>query len=396
MSATPIVTPQSSSGSLMGAVSAPSSALHQLLQPDGYYTYLGIPKQSVNILKSASAAEKNVMDEDLVKKNYRKLSLKHHPDRRGGDADTFRVLNRAKRVLLHTKLRQEYDLLGLDLDDDDDDDDQTNVDNNGDNNGDNPSSSSPNKDASSGSSSAESVMSHMASATLAAILQTIVRTGMVAVVVTILCRWKWTMIPSCLFMLFVTAKVALSSRQTANRAAGASYMDALQPFLMGMAVWLMYYGRSSSSSSSSSSTWSVTFWAGEGLVTFYVMKSSLPVPPNGATAKNVVLVSGACGVVAGVATLLLRGRFWRYTCLICGQAALALLCVLVFPVLEMILEEIMREKLHKIGDKIRAHSKRMEQLQQLQQQQLHHQQQNSIHNTVKTETSPTSGNTKKQ
>jgi hypothetical protein len=391
MSATPIITPQSSSGSLMAAVlglSAPS-ALHQLLQPDGYYTYLGIPKHHVTTLKSASAAAaENVIDEDLVKKNYRKLSLKHHPDRRGGDADTFRVLNRAKRVLLHTKLRQEYDLLGLDLDDDDDDDDDHTKDNDSDSNGDNTSSSSSSKDASSGSSSAESVMSHMASATLAAILQTIVRTGMVAVVATILCRWKWTMIPSCAFMLFVTAKVALASRATANRAAGASYMDALQPFLMGTAVWLMYYGRSSSSTS----TWSVTFWAGEGLVTFYVMKSSVPIPERNKEV-NIVLVSGACGVVAGVATLLLRGRFWRYTCLICGQAALALLCVLVFPVLEMILEEIMREKLHKIGDKIRAHSKRMEQLQQ-HQQLLHlglqQSQNNSIHTTnKKTETPPT-------
>jgi hypothetical protein len=164
----------------MAATSSPS-ALHQLLQPDGYYAYLSIPKQSAAATKSSSSSSLHpnnnptehvtTIDEDLVKKNYRKLSLKHHPDRRGGDADTFRVLNRAKRVLLHTKLRQEYDLLGLDLDDDDDDDDPTNDD------GDD-SSSSPHKDASSGgSSSAESVMSHMASATLAAILQSLVRTG---------------------------------------------------------------------------------------------------------------------------------------------------------------------------------------------------------------------------
>jgi hypothetical protein len=208
---------------------------------------------------------------------------------------------------------------------------------------------------------------------------------MVGLVATILCRWKWTMIPSCCFMLFVTIKVALASRHASARAAGASYWDALQPFLMGTAVYLMYYGRRRSAES----TWSFYFWAGEALVAFYVMKSSLPTNHN---APNIILLSSACGVVAGVATLLLRGRFWRYACLMGGQATCALMCVLVFPILEMILEEIMKEKLRKIGDKIRAHSKRMEQLQQ--------QQKNSIHvdnHKIQTETPPPkSGNAKKQ
>jgi DnaJ-class molecular chaperone len=95
---------------------APSEALMQLLAPDGYYTYLGVPKQTTG-----------EVDVDLIKKNYRKLSLKHHPDKRGGDAETFRVLNRAQKVLSTVKVRQQYDTLGLDLDDDDEhktDDDQ--------------------------------------------------------------------------------------------------------------------------------------------------------------------------------------------------------------------------------------------------------------------------------
>jgi curved DNA-binding protein CbpA len=88
---------------------APSEALMQLLAPDGYYAYLGIPKLATG-----------EVDEDLIKKNYRKLSLKHHPDKRGGDSETFRVLNRAQKVLSMPKVRQQYDILGLDLDDDDD------------------------------------------------------------------------------------------------------------------------------------------------------------------------------------------------------------------------------------------------------------------------------------
>ena len=117
----------STSESLSGG--APSEALLDLLAPDGYYTYLGIPKPVpvaplAATAAAAAAPEKEplvTIDEDLVKKSYRKLSRKHHPDKPGGDADTFRVLNRAYRVLSNAKLRQQYDILGIDLDDDEED-----------------------------------------------------------------------------------------------------------------------------------------------------------------------------------------------------------------------------------------------------------------------------------
>ena len=93
----------------------PSEAMMKLLAPDGYYHYLGIPKST-----TAATDAPAVSDEDMIKKNYRKLSLKHHPDRSGGDTETFRMLNRAQKVLTNPKLRQQYDILGLDLDDDED------------------------------------------------------------------------------------------------------------------------------------------------------------------------------------------------------------------------------------------------------------------------------------
>ena len=109
----------------------PSEALIELLSPDGYYTYLGVkkpapssasehggaPPLSTSQSSSPAAADDPSIDADAVKKCYRKLSLKHHPDR-GGDADTFRMLNRAQKVLTDPKLRQQYDILGIDLDDD--------------------------------------------------------------------------------------------------------------------------------------------------------------------------------------------------------------------------------------------------------------------------------------
>ena len=116
-----------------------AEAIEVLLSPDGYYRYLGIPRPAPDVLgpkyqevmgpDTTTAADDVVggssnggtIDLDLVKRNYRRLSLRHHPDRRTGDAETFRALNRAKVVLSNPKLRREYDLVGLDLDDDADD-----------------------------------------------------------------------------------------------------------------------------------------------------------------------------------------------------------------------------------------------------------------------------------
>jgi DnaJ domain len=106
------------------------NALIMLLEPDGYYRYLGVVKpldetsfrpEAAATGAASSAANANgaaSIDEESIKKNYRKLSLRHHPDK-GGDPDTFRMLNRAYRVLMNPNLRQQYDILGIDLDDED-------------------------------------------------------------------------------------------------------------------------------------------------------------------------------------------------------------------------------------------------------------------------------------
>lgn len=96
----------------------PSDAMMELLSPDGYYTYLQIPKPA--LAQVQQSGEPPEFDDEAVKKSYRKLSRKHHPDKPGGDADTFRLLNRAHKVLSTQKLREQYNILGIDLDDDED------------------------------------------------------------------------------------------------------------------------------------------------------------------------------------------------------------------------------------------------------------------------------------
>lgn len=193
---TPSTISESSAASSNSSVVSSEEALSILLSPDGYYTYLSIPKPDPSTIgpkyltsqqpNSADNAD-NAVDIDQVKKNYRRLSLKHHPDRKTGDPETFRILTRAKIVLSSPKLRREYDLVGLDLDDDAEEvaeDDEGNA-----SSANGESEKKEQKENNGGNSKTETVMGYLASATLAGILQMVVRTGMMGLVSVLLSRY---------------------------------------------------------------------------------------------------------------------------------------------------------------------------------------------------------------
>lgn len=58
------------------------------------YEYLGVSKTA---------------SEDEIKKSFRKLSMQHHPDRKGGNAQIYKEINNAYSVLSDPEKRQEYD-----------------------------------------------------------------------------------------------------------------------------------------------------------------------------------------------------------------------------------------------------------------------------------------------
>lgn len=64
---------------------------------EDYYNLLGVEK-------GASAAE--------IKKAYRKMAHKYHPDKEGGDEDKFKKINEAYQVLSDDNKRQMYDQFG--------------------------------------------------------------------------------------------------------------------------------------------------------------------------------------------------------------------------------------------------------------------------------------------
>ena len=101
-------------------------------------------------------------------------------------------------------------------------------------------------------------------------------------------------------------------------------------------------------------SWSWTFWLGETVVMTCFLTNSFE-------KRNSTLVVGFA-VISLLLSLLLRGQFWRYATLLGFQGAIALLVVLAFPVMEMVLEEIVQEKMRKVGEKIRAHDARVKEM----------------------------------
>ena len=102
--------------------------------------------------------------------------------------------------------------------------------------------------------------------------------------------------------------------------------------------------------------WTWLFWIGEstvmGMFIFNSIGGSLPglgLPLYGAIAIFSILMS-----------LWIRGRFWTYVSILVFQLVLLLLTLMAFPVIEMMLETILNEKLRKVGDKVRAHQKHLE------------------------------------
>ena len=61
-----------------------------------YYKVLGVKEDS---------------DQNEIKKAYRKLSLKYHPDKATGDAKKFKEINEAFQHLGDTEKRNQYDFM---------------------------------------------------------------------------------------------------------------------------------------------------------------------------------------------------------------------------------------------------------------------------------------------
>ena len=129
------------------------------------------------------------------------------------------------------------------------------------------------------------------------------------------------------------------------------------PICIAAGLVCMYFGRTWTPTDDAPSDWQWTwlFWLGEavviGMFTYNSIGGSLPGGP---------VVYGGIAVFSIVMALWIRGRFWTYVSLLVFEGVLILFVIMAFPIMEMILETILNEKLRKVGDKVRAHQKQME------------------------------------
>lgn len=311
-----------------------SDALFELLAPDGYYTYLGIPKQRQQQSSSDGSGNKINDDTDLIKKNYRKLSLRHHPDKPGGDADTFRLLNRAQKVLLNEKLRQQYDTLGIDLDDDvqqpSQNEDETATTSSAGNAADDGGGERP--------TTAQGIVREIASNILTVVIQLGIRTLMLGGISVVITRFWWMTYPALLFLSYICFRMY----QTILQTPGATIWDMKGPFMIGVGTFIMYASRAYG--------WNYIYWFGESWVIGMFLYNSIPIE-----FANHIHVMGGIGLISFLLSLWFRGLLWNYVITLGLIALLGIFVALLFPFMELILETILNEKLKLIGEKVRYH-----------------------------------------
>jgi uncharacterized membrane protein YgcG len=287
-------------------------------------------------------------------------------------------LKRAKYVLLNDKLRDEYDLLGLDLEEDEEGEDHqeqgdggTSGDDSSDGGDGRGGQNSAGGGARSGAAGGETVISHMASATIASIMQLTIRTVFMGVVSTVITRSRYTLYPTILFLIYTSYRIF--SMHYTFKPPMATKGDVASPLIIGIAMYLMYNGRNfnpldadivDATTTDVDTTidtvpWSYQFWFGELTVLTLFILNSLTM--NGTT-SNRPSTAATVGIIilSSLVTLWLRGKFWRYGTIVFIELGFALVAVLAFPMMEMVLEEIMKEKMKKVGEKVRIYAKSLE------------------------------------
>jgi hypothetical protein len=218
---------------------------------------------------------------------------------------------------------------------------------------------------------------------------------MLGAVSLVLVRYRWTFYPCLLFLSTIAMKIAgranlylflrggsRSSGTAAAAAAGSggSVYEVASPLLIALGLILMHTGRNVVNSSTSTtsaipivesgaaataaavavtatSEWTYVFWMGEALVIAMFTYNSIPNIP---ASIPTVVWAGSLAFGSSLLALWFRGKFWNYFWTILFIVFLGVFVALAFPVMELLLEAILNEKLTRVGEKIRAQHRHME------------------------------------
>jgi hypothetical protein len=162
---------------------------------------------------------------------------------------------------------------------------------------------------------------------------------------TVLVRFRLTLYPTIAFMGYIIFQI---NRQQSHMP-GASLFDTLPPAGIIVGLFLMF--NATSPAGYKDFVWTKQYWLGEALVIFIFFYNSLStyIPMQ----SRVILVT--LGFVSALAALWFRGSVWNYAIVLGMVTIIALLAALAFPIIELLLDAILTEKLRKVGDKVRQH-----------------------------------------
>ena len=324
-------------------------AIAVLLSPDGYYTYLQI--QPIGAVDDKEKVDKFKAQ---VKKSYRKLCLRHHPDKPGGSADTFQALNRAYKVLSNPVLRKQYDMIGLDLDDDceQNERDEEVSDKKNDEKSSEESSSDPSTEEDAHYFSAKnSPVSQIASAVIAFLMTMAVRTIIWGSLTLVLSRYRIFLYPILLLVFGTCLYAVFSIIRASNRVTKLQESRGrLLLSLLGVGLYVMHRA--------GHEEWTIKFWMGESLVLLLLMINY----SSDEVDERPLAMFIVSAILAPILTYIIGARFWRYSMIIGIELVIGLCALVIFPILEVMIEQIVNEKLQKVGEKVRAHVKRMEEM----------------------------------
>jgi hypothetical protein len=181
--------------------------------------------------------------------------------------------------------------------------------------------------------------------------------GLVSVVVV---RYTLFLIPGLLFMGYAGYSLYRASQLPDSHPEKVVPHAMSGPMAMALGMLCMYWGRRyttpTSPDESPVAQWTWLFWIGESTVMGMFIFNSI-----GGSLPGIGLpLYGAIAVFSIIMSLWIRGQFWTYFSILVFQLILLLIVVMAFPVMEMVLETILNEKLRKVGDKVRAHQKQLE------------------------------------
>ena len=178
-------------------------------------------------------------------------------------------------------------------------------------------------------------------------------TVLLAVVSIIIVRYWFFVYPAYMFLLYTIYRmISLQQQSKTNASIGpVSIYDTVPTTGIAIGIFLM---NRSITSSATAGTWTTQYWIGEGLVIAMFMYNSVSGMSVVQSLKPII-VWGVIGILSALIALWFRGNIWNYCIVIVIIAIVALLVAMAFPIMELIVEAILNEKLRKVGDKVRHH-----------------------------------------